>query len=144
MSSEERGEKRTLEAAVAEYNVLVDYANNVRRSIDTITSLIRDAEATRNELNQLKDQELPAELLIPLGSIAFLKVKVESIEKVMVNLGAGVFREVPVEEAISRVEDYIKSLGGELERLNTLYNQLTMRIGQLEREISEATSKKEK
>lgn len=142
MSSNEKLDKRSVEAAIAEYNVLVDYAENVRESINTITSLIRDAEATRNELNQLKDQELPAELLIPLGSIAFLRVKVENIDKVMVNLGAGIYREVDIDDAISRVEDYIKNLGGELERLNNLYNQLILRIGQLETEISKAAREK--
>ena len=140
MSEQSSEPKKTVEEYVAEYNALVEYANSIQRSIENLSSLAREAETTKNELTQLEQGEKPAEILVPLGPLAFIRAKVESVDTVIVNLGAGVYREVSVSEAISRVEDYIKGISGEIEKLTTLYQQVAARIAQLERDLSKTAS----
>ena len=133
---------RPVEEAVAEYNVLVEYANAIRKTIENLASMARDAEVTRGELSQLKKIEKPLELLIPLGPLVYIRAKLESIDNVILNVGAGVFRELNVNDAISHINDYIKSLNDEILKLTNTFNQISARISQLEREISETMKSK--
>lgn len=139
----EQVQQRSLEEAVAEYNFLVEYANALQRAIENLVAMARDAEITMNELNQLKRGEKPIELLVPLGSLVYIRAKLEKLDSVILNIGAGVYRELKVDDAISRINEYIKNLNDEILKLTNTYNQVTARISELERELSKVAKARE-
>jgi len=125
-------DRQKIQQLVVEYNVLLEYANALQRSIENLTSMLREAEVTRKELETLGGIKEQTELLVPIGPLAFIRTSVGKVENVILNLGAGVYRELKVDEAIAKIDEYVKALNEEIERTTQTYRKVATRIVELE------------
>lgn len=125
-------EKENVQQLVVEYNVLMEYASALQRTIENLTAMLREAEVTRKELETLGSIKDEAELLVPIGPLAFIRTTVRNVENVILNLGAGVYRELKVEEALTKIDEYMKVINEELERTTQAYRRVTARIAEIE------------
>jgi prefoldin alpha subunit len=81
----------------------------VSNQLDTIISSSDEIRATIETLSNLKKMKNTA--LFPLGAGTYIKSEKPVIDTVLINIGAGIVEEKPVEEAKVLLEKRLKTMG---------------------------------
>jgi len=84
------------------------------------------------------------EILIPLGGGVFTRVKVQDCEKVIVNVGADVFVEKPIEETIRDFKESSKELNSAENKIREQISKTLAAIEKLQKELESKISLMEK
>jgi len=108
-------EKRRLEeisARIDERRALVEF---LRRQMAALGEAVGSIGTTIDALRKLKEVKPGTEILVPIGSDTFMPARYEKPEKVVVEVGADVTVEKPIDEAIK----FLEERSDELERAMT-------------------------
>lgn len=129
-----------LDALVLEFSNLKTYADVLRQQIEISTSAIMELVMSKNSLSEIKLLRGNAEVLLPIGAGNYVKAYLKDVNKIIVNVGAGVAIEKSIEEAISNIEDKIKKIQSHVSSLQSQYIQVITRMDQLQVRINELYS----
>jgi len=110
------------------YVALEELAKALEERLNILLRVRDELSSTLVFLNDLLKVEEGREVLVPLGSLAYAKAKVTDVSKVVVGVGANVFLEKGVNEAIKYFENKRNVLDTEI---NTLVNELNRVNSQL-------------
>ena len=113
-----------------EINYWQQRAQALENTIETLTNMLNDTRITIEELNAVKLGEV-GEILLPLGDRVLIKAKITDTTKILLNLGLGVHRELSIDEAIVKLNEYSKELEGEVRRLQEALNHINRRLAAL-------------
>lgn len=94
------------------------------------STLVRGLRDATNAINAIKGLDKEQEILIPLGSGAFLKVRMLPDSKFVVNVGGGVAVEKDSDATINFLEQMIK--GAEVNLQNTMVEKNRAEAGRVE------------
>ena len=114
-----------------EINYWQQRAQALENTIETLTNILNDTRVTIEELNAVKSGEA-GEILLPLGNRVLVKAKITDKTKILLNLGLGIHRELSIDEAIVKLNEYSKELEGEIRRLQEALNQINRRLAALQ------------
>lgn len=127
MASKVEEELRKL---TVEMRILEQTAETLQARINMINAVLTDLTYANMTLEGLEKQEKNAELLIPIGGNSHIKARLETPDKVIVGIGAGVSLEKTLQEA----KDIIKKRLGDMEKsratLQQQFSQVVERINE--------------
>ncbi|HET9806782.1 MAG TPA: prefoldin subunit alpha [Nitrososphaeraceae archaeon] len=111
------------------------YLNEVLERESTVTKLIEEARLASYALQNISlDKE--NEALMPIGVGVYLKTNIPSIDKLLVNIGAGVTIEKTREDTLHYIESRIKEFEIGLNQLGDQKRQITSQLEQIQQQVN--------
>jgi prefoldin alpha subunit len=111
------------------------YLNEVLEREATVTKLIEEARLASYALQNISlDKE--NEALMPIGVGVYLKTNIPSIDKLLVNIGAGVTIEKTREDTLHYIESRIKEFEIGLNQLRDQKRQITSQLEQIQQQVN--------
>lgn len=111
------------------------YLNEVLEREATVTKLIEEARLASYALQNISlDKE--NEALMPLGVGVYLKTNIPSIDKLLVNIGAGVTIEKTREDTLHYIESRIKEFEIGMNQLAEQKRQITSQLEQIQQQVN--------
>ena len=96
---------------------------------NSIINIIREANSAIHSIKGI-DTQSESDSLVPLGLGAFMKSKVDSSEKIIINVGSGVAIEKNHNDAINYLESRLKELEIALQDTNQQRQQVASNLEQ--------------
>lgn len=126
MSSDDQ---ETFRRLVVELRILEGTADALQARLNLISAALTELAYARITLEGVEKEQPDALLFVPIGGGSYVKAKLESTEKVIVGMGAGVSIEKTMTEAKTTVQNRI----GELEKTRvSLQQQLVQVVGRIQ------------
>jgi prefoldin alpha subunit len=111
------------------------YLNEVLEREATVTKLIEEARLASYALQNISlDKE--NEALMPIGVGVYLKTNIPSIDKLLVNIGAGVTIEKTRGDTLHYIESRIKEFEIGLNQLRDQKRQITSQLEQIQQQVN--------
>jgi prefoldin alpha subunit len=139
MSNKANTNKSAIEQRVNELvqhsRTLELYLNEVLEREATVTRLIEEARLASYALQNISvDKE--NEALMPIGVGVYLKTNIPSIDKLLVNIGAGVTIEKTHQDTLHYIESRIKEFEIGLTQLREQKKQITSQLEQIQHQVN--------
>ncbi len=106
-----------LQELAIQYELLRQEINNIDAQIRELQLKHKDLEMTREGIDNLKGKE-GSEILVPVGSGLYVKSKLLDSGKCLVNIGAGIVMEKPIEEAVKLIDKQMEMIMNTIVKLN--------------------------
>ena len=119
-------EEEELRKLSVEMRYLEQTAETLQQRMGMINSALTDLTYANMTLEGMEKESENAELLVPIGGSAYIKVKLASIDKVIVGMGAG----VSVEKTLPDAKAIVKERLDELEKTMSLAQQQFAQVAQ--------------
>ena len=139
MSNKANTNKSAIEQRVNELvqhsRTLELYLNEVLEREATVTKLIEEARLASYALQNISlDKE--NEALMPIGVGVYLKTNIPSIDKLLVNIGAGVTIEKTHQDTLHYIESRIKEFEIGLNQLREQKKHITSQLEQIQHQVN--------
>ena len=139
MSNKANTNKSAIEQRVNELvqhsRTLELYLNEVLERESTVTKLIEEARLASYALQNIHlDKE--NEALMPIGVGVYLKTNIPSIDKLLVNIGAGVTIEKTHQDTLHYIESRMKEFEIGLNQLREQKKQITSQLEQIQHQVN--------
>jgi prefoldin alpha subunit len=122
-------EEETFRRLAVELRLLEGTAEELQSRINLVNAALTELKIASVTLNGIEAEKENSSLFVPIGGGSYIKAKLESADKIIVGVGAGVATEKTVKEATASLERRIS----ELEKTrNTLQQQLTQVVGKIQ------------
>lgn len=126
MSSEDQ---ETFRRLVVELRILEGTAEALQARLNLVSAALTELTYARMTLEGVEKEQPDASLFVPIGGGSYVKAKLESADKVIVGMGAGVSIEKTMMEAKATVQNRV----GELEKTRgSLQQQLVQVVGRIQ------------
>jgi len=119
---------------VQQSRILEAYMNDIVTKEATIVRLIEEARLAASALHNIVP-ETQTESLVPVGVGVYMKALIPPIDKLLVNVGAGVTIEKSKQDAINYIESRIKEFEVASRQLAGQKQQIEMRMAQIQEQI---------
>ena len=137
MSSEEE----TFRRLVVELRILEGTADALQSRINLVNAALTELTVAGMTLEGLEKEKKAAQLFVPIGGGSYIKAKLESVDKVIVGIGAEVAVERTMKEAKENVENRIAELEKTRTTLGQQLGQVIERIREHRARLEELTAK---
>lgn len=118
----------TAEEEINKNLAILEYYKEQLNAVDMQNQLMQaaltDYYKAKITIEQLKKTDQKPEVLIPLGGGTFLNGSIQDSKKILVDIGAGYVTEKNLDDALIKVEDRIKKLQNNQEKLITTAQKL--------------------
>lgn len=128
-------ERDTREKLTAEYAIMSQLADEIKRQIDLLSTAINEIGVTKVALKELEKLSGGEEMLVPIGSSVMVRASFKKLGKVLVRVGDNVIIEKSLEKALEYLEEQEKTLRQTLERRNAEYQNVLGRLTELEKAL---------
>ncbi len=126
-----------LERSAVEYEFYSGLINEYTQQLQTLNNVYASLSLTISSLEELKKSKDNIEGFSSLGSGAYVKIAVQSTTNVIIGVGAGIFIEKSVDEAIELLNKRLEAVKSNIVQLQKLIEELYSRVAELERKIAE-------
>jgi len=133
LSKEDEEEFRKI---ATEVRLLESTAQAIQSRINFVNAALTELNLAKMNLEGLEKEKIETSLLVPIGGGSYVKAKLESIENVVVGIGAG----VAVEKTFNEAKDILSK---RIEELEKLYGRLQQQLSQIAQKIQEDRAKLE-
>jgi prefoldin alpha subunit len=123
--------------------ILEAYMNDILTKESAVTTLITEAHLASEAIQELSSTN-QEESLVPIGIGIYLKVTVQQIRNLFINVGSGVTIEKSKENTKNYLESKIKEFELALKQLQSQKEQVAMRMNQLQNEINAEMQKSQR
>ena len=114
--------EETLRRLVVELRLLEGTANTLQSRLNFVNAILTELNYAKKTLEGLEKEKKNVPLFVPIGGGSYIRAKLESAEKVIVGMGAG----VSVEKSTIQAKETVGSRIAQLEKTRrTLQQQLT-------------------
>ncbi|MCD4703296.1 MAG: prefoldin subunit alpha [Methanosarcinaceae archaeon] len=114
-------------------------AQTVQQQLNMIQISIEDCTRAIGTLDELSSADESLDTMFPIGSGSFIHGKLDKVDKVVVDVGAGVNVEKSAEDAKEILNKRKAEFQKGLERMNASLTQISQRIQSIESMIRENT-----
>ncbi len=111
-----------------EMRLLEQTAESLQQRIGMINAAITDLTYANMTLEGIEKEKDNAELLVPIGSSSYIKVKLANADTVVVGMGAGVSVEKTLPEAKAIVKERLDELEKTMKSAQQQFAQVAQRI----------------
>jgi prefoldin alpha subunit len=119
-------EEEELRKLSIEMRYLEQTAETLQQRISMMNAAMTDLTYANMTLDALEKEKENAELLVPIGSSSYIKVKLANTDKVIVGVGAG----VSIEKMVPEAKEIVKERLSELEKTMTSAQQQFAQVAQ--------------
>lgn len=119
-------EEEELRKLSIEMRYLEQTAETLQQRISMMNAAMTDLTYANMTLDALEKEKENAELLVPIGSSSYIKVKLANTDKVIVGVGAG----VSIEKTVPEAKEIVKERLSELEKTMTSAQQQFAQVAQ--------------
>jgi len=133
LSKEDEEEFRKI---ATEVRLLESTAQAIQSRINFVNAALTELNLAKMNLEGLEKEKIETSLLVPIGGGSYVKAKLESIENVVVGIGAG----VAVEKTFNEAKNILSK---RIEELEKLYGRLQQQLSQIAQKIQEDRAKLE-
>lgn len=114
--------EETLRRLIVELRLLEGTANTLQSRLNFVNAILTELNYAKMTLEGLEKEKKNVPLFVPIGGGSYIRAKLESAEKVIVGMGAG----VSVEKSIKEAKETVGNRIAQLEKTRrTLQQQLT-------------------
>lgn len=140
--SEEDGNKvsKDLEMGLAQMEQMKGQVEALRSQVASLQSILYDHSNSLDILKEL-DGSHKQEVLMPLGGSAYLKVEVIDGSKCLVDRGAGIFVDTPLEDARELITERMGSIRNGITSMDSTISNLLERYDQIAKSTQELYNK---
>ena len=103
----------------------------INEQINMIDATIKSMESTIEALTSLNKTDAGTEILLPIGSNAFARSKLSDNQNVIVGVGANIFLEKKIPDAVKFFDAHIEELHAALAKMQKKYAEIESQIVQL-------------
>jgi len=121
-------EEEELRKLSVEMRFLEQTAETLQQRISMVNAAMTDLTYANMTLEGIEKEKENAELLVPIGGSAYMKVKLASPDKVVVGMGAGVSIEKTLPEAKAIVKERLEELEKTMQSAQQQFGQVAQRI----------------
>jgi prefoldin alpha subunit len=127
--------EHSINEMIQESKLLESYYNDI---VSKESLLHRLLEESTNSFDALKNLSLDSDTpsLVPLGIGVYVKSTIYSINKVLVNVGAGVIIEKNKDDAVNFIEHRIKEFETAAKQLSTQKQQISYRMMEIQNTVN--------
>jgi len=129
-------EEEEFRKIAAELRLLESTAEAVQSRINFVNAALTELNLAKMNLEGLEKEKIETSLLVPIGGGSYVKAKIESTEKIVVGIGAG----VAVEKTFNEAKEILSK---RIEELEKLYGRLQQQLAQIGQKIQEDRAKLE-
>lgn len=126
--------EETLRRLAVELQILEGTADALQQRINLVSAAVTELRVANATLEGLENEKKGAPLFVPIGGGSYVKANLETADKVVVGIGAGVAVDRTVKEAKENVENRV----AELEKTRS---SLLQQLRQVVSKIQEGRSK---
>ncbi len=112
-------------------------AEMVQQQMSAIQMSAEDCVRAIVAIDELKDAEDGVETMLPIGSGSYIHAKLNKVDKVVVNVGAGISVEKTMDGAKETLTKRSEQLGKILEQMNASLAQITQNLQAIEAKATE-------
>ena len=127
MASKDEEELRKLSL---EIRLLEQTFETLQQRLNMINAVATDLSYANAALENLEKEKENAELLVPIGGTSYIKAKLDTPDKIIVGLGAGVSAEKTRQEAKEIIKKRLEDLQKTHQSIQQQYSQVAERITQ--------------
>jgi len=122
-------DQETFRRLVVELRILEGTAEAIQSRLNLVGAALTELNFARRTLEGVEKETPEASLFVPIGGGSYVKARLESADKVIVGMGAGVSIEKTITEAKATVQNRIT----ELEKTRvSLQQQLVQVVGRIQ------------
>jgi len=114
----------TKEEDITRNLTLIEYYKQQLESIDLqlqyLQSTLMEYQRAKMTVEQLSSVDTNSEILIPVGAGTFINGSLKNASNVLIGVGAGIVIEKPVTEALGKLDERIKRIQENLEKMASL------------------------
>ena len=121
-------EEEELRKLSVEMRFLEQTAQTLQQRISMVNAAMTDLSYANMTLEGMEKEKENAELLVPIGGSAYIKVKLACFDKVVVGVGAGVSIEKTLPEAKAIVKERLEELEKTIQSAQQQFAQIVQRI----------------
>jgi prefoldin alpha subunit len=120
---------------VAESKEYEAQLGQIQLQLELLNQSIQVTKIAGDTIEGLKNLQDGQEILLPLGTQAFLKAKIMDSSNVLVNVGGSVVLEKPVDAAKDHLDQHLENLMKSQTQLNQIMQQLMAKWQKIRAEI---------
>ncbi len=120
--------EETLRRLVVELRLLEGTANTLQSRLNFVNAILTELNYAKMTLEGLEQEKEDAPLFVPIGGGSYIRAKLESAEKIIVGMGAGVSVEKSMTEAKETVGTRIAQLEKTRRTLQQQFTQVAQKI----------------
>jgi prefoldin alpha subunit len=127
--------EHSIDEMIQESKLLESYYNDI---VSKESILHRLLEESHNSFEAIKSLSLDSDnpSLVPLGIGIYVKSTIHSINKVLVNVGAGIIIEKDKEDAVNFIEHRIKEFETAVKQLSSQRQQVSYRMMEIQNAVN--------
>lgn len=118
-----------------ELTTLDEQVKNLHAQIENIDEQLSELNSSKVILNKFSDLKVGDELRVPLASGVYIKAKLTDIDKLLVNVGAGVSVEKTPVQVIEILDGQVIELMSYREKLVEQMKLLITRVEKIQKEV---------
>jgi len=134
-------EEETFRRLVVELRILEGTADALQSRINLVNAALTELTVASITLEGLEKEKKAAQLFVPIGGGSYIKAKLESVDKLIVGIGAEVAVERTMKEAKENLENRIAELEKTRTTLGQQFAQVIERIREHRTMLEELTAK---
>ena len=108
---------------------------------DMFSAAFIEVEKAYQSLENLEGEKGKPELMVPIGGDCFINAKTDGVEKVVVGIGSNIFVEKPVSEAMEVLENRMKIINENSQKITQNIQELEMKANSLNQRNQEIYAK---
>jgi prefoldin alpha subunit len=116
----------TLRRLIVELRLLEGTANTLQSRLNFISAMQTELNYAKMTLEGLEKEKEDVPLFVPIGGGSYIRAKLESAEKIIVGMGAG----VSVEKSLSKAKETVGNRIAQLEKTRGMLQQQLTQVAQ--------------
>jgi prefoldin alpha subunit len=121
--------EEALRRLAVELQILEGTADALQQRINLVSAALTELSVANATLEGLEEEKHGSSLFVPIGGGSYVKANLETADKVVVGIGAGVAVERTVKEAKENVENRVAELD---KTRSSLLNQLRQAVSKIQ------------
>ncbi len=134
-------DQETFRGLAVELRILEGTAEELQARLSLVTATLRDLNLSRMTVEGVEKETPDASLYVPVGGGSFIKAKLESNDKVIIGIGAGVSIERSLMEAKEIIQNRIDEIEKNRESISQQLTQIAKRIQEDRDRLQELSAK---
>jgi prefoldin alpha subunit len=134
-------DQETFRGLAVELRILEGTAEELQARLSLVTATLRDLNMSRMSIEGVEKENPDASLYVPVGGGSFIKAKLESNDKIIIGIGAGVSIERSLAEAKQIIQNRISEIEKNRESIQQQLIQIANRIQEDRDRLQELSAK---
>ena len=128
-------DNKNLQETIEKYNMKKAQIENLAKEMESLANTQASLDVSKEALAALDGAEKETEMLVPVGVNTFVKAVIENPSKVVRGIGAGLFKDSDIKEALKETEEAAKNFENIKNKIETEFKKTAKEMEKLEPEL---------